>query len=211
MAKRKSVITKGKTVEEAVNEALSILGVTLDEVETKVIDIPSAGFLGIGGNKAKVEVSVMENSNDAAQDFLCDILNIMEIPYTIDTKFDEENNCLYITLDVERVGMLVGKHGQTLDALQYITSLVANKNSDEYIRIILDINGYRKKRQETLETLAGRLAKKVLQTGESVSLEPMNPYERRIIHSYLQGFDNVSTHSEGEGERRHLIIEYKDE
>lgn len=211
MAKRKSVITKGKTVEEAVNEALSILGVTLDEVETKVIDIPSTGFLGIGGNKAKVEVSVIENSNDTAKDFLCDILDIMEIPYTMDTKFDEENNCLYITLDVERVGMLVGKHGQTLDALQYITSLVANKNSDEYIRIILDINGYRKKRQETLETLAKRLAKKVLQTGESISLEPMNPYERRIIHSYLQGFENVSTHSEGEGERRHLIIEYTPE
>lgn len=209
MAKRKSVIVKGKTVEDAVNEALVQLGVTIDEVETKVIDIPSNGFLGLGGNKAKVEVSVIEDIDDIAEDFITDILNIMEIPFTIETKLDKEENCLHMTLDVERVGVLIGKHGQTLDALQYITSLVVNKTSEEYTRVILDINGYRKKRQETLETLAARLAKKVERTGESVSLEPMNPYERRIIHSYLQSFENITTHSEGEGDRRHLIIEYE--
>ncbi len=207
--KRKSAVGKGKTVEDAVKDALSKLGAKSEDVTTKVLEVPTSGFMGIGAKGAKVEVTLIDKSDEIAKDFLRNVLSTMGIHSLISVELDEENRNMFIKLDIENIGVLIGKHGQTLDSLQYLTSLVVNKNSDEYIRVILDINNYREKRKVTLENLAERLAEKAVRKKMNVELEPMNPYERRIIHAYLQGKEGISTYSVDEGINRHLIIEYK--
>ncbi len=210
MEKRKSAIGKGKTIEDAIKDALEKLNATSEEeVDTKVLDMPTSGFMGIGAKSAKVEVTLIEKFDEAAKDFLDSVLSKIGVDYSINIDYDEEEGNMFISLDIENTGVLIGKHGQTLDSLQYLTSLVVNKNTENYIRVILDINNYREKRKETLEHLADKLANKALKRRKNVELEPMNPYERRIIHSYLQGREHITTYSVDEGINRHLIIEYK--
>ena len=207
--RKKSVIGKGKTIEEAVSDALNKIGASSEDVTTKVLEVPTSGFMGIGAKGAKVEVTLIDKSDEIAKDFLKDVLKTMGINALISVDFDEEDNNMFIKLDLDNMGILIGKHGQTLDSLQYLTSLVVNKSSEEYIRVILDINNYREKRKITLENLADKLADKAISRRTNVELEPMNPYERRIIHSYLQGREGITTYSVDEGINRHLIIEYK--
>lgn len=204
----KTVIAKGKTVEEAVANALEELGVSSEETTTKVLEVPSTGFMGIGGKSAKVEVSITDNYDTKAKEFLSSVLAKMGINTIIQSEMDEEEDTLYLSINLDNIGVLIGKHGQTLDALQYLTSIVANKGSEKYIRVILDINDYRAKRKKTLERLADKMAKKVISRKQKVELEPMNPYERRIIHAHLQSYEEIETFSEGEGMTRHLIITY---
>lgn len=196
----------GKTVDEAITEALIELGTTSDQVEIEILDKGASGLLGIFSSKmAKVKVIKKVDIKDVAINFLNDVFNKMNMKVDIDIKLDQNNN-MDIELSGDNMGVLIGKRGQTLDSLQYLISLVVNKNSDQYVRIKLDTENYRSRRKETLENLASNIAYKVRKTGRKFTLEPMNPYERRIIHSTLQNNRYVKTHSEGEEPFRKVII-----
>lgn len=195
----------GRTIDEAVTEALIELGATRDEVDIQVLEEGAKGFLGLFGSKiARVRVSKKIKTAGVATQFLKDVFKAMELDVMIEV--EEESEELGINLQGDQMGILIGKRGQTLDALQYLVSLVVNKEEEEYIRVKLDAENYRQRRKETLENLANNLAKKVRNTRRRVVLEPMNPYERRIIHSTLQGNPYVKTHSEGEEPYRKVII-----
>ena len=200
-----------KTVDEAVTKALIDLGTTSDKLEYEVIEKGSAGFLGIGAKPAIIRARKKESIQDNAVDFLAQIFDAMNMQVTIAAAFNEEEKELSITLEGDDMGILIGKRGQTLDSLQYLVSLVVNKSSSDYIRVKLDTENYRERRKETLETLAKNIAYKVKRTKRSVSLEPMNPYERRIIHAALQNDKYVVTRSDGEEPFRHVIISLKRE
>ena len=198
----------GRSIEEAVNEALKEMNLTKEEAEITVIDQGSKGFLGILGSKnAVVRVKRKFNPEKAARDFLREVFLAMGIIVEIDTQMKEKQLC--IELKGDEMGILIGKRGQTLDSLQYLVNLVVNKGNAPYINISLDTENYRQRRKETLESLAYNLAKKVKATGKKVVLEPMNPYERRIIHSALQGNKFVETVSEGEEPYRHVVVKLK--
>ncbi len=204
----KTVVATGKTVEEAIERAVEELNTTKDKVETKVIELPSRGFMSLFRSKvAKVEVTLQLDICDIATNFLKEVCNAMNIDAHIDARL--EDNVLFIELKGENMGVLIGRRGQTLDSLQYLTSLVINKQSEEYIRVNLDTENYRKKREATLVELAGKLAHKVEKTRRKIELEPMNPYERRIIHSTLQKYKNVHTYSQGEEPFRKVVIDVK--
>ena len=200
-----------KTVDEAVTKALIDLGTTSDKLEYEVIEKGSAGFLGIGAKPAIIRARKKESIQDNAVDFLAQIFDAMNMQVTIAAAFNEEEKELSITLEGDDIGILIGKRGQTLDSLQYLVSLIVNKNSDGYLRVKLDTENYREKRKKTLETLAKNIAYKVKRTKRPVSLEPMNPYERRIIHAALQNDKYVLTRSEGEEPFRHVVIALKKE
>ncbi|NLK96668.1 RNA-binding cell elongation regulator Jag/EloR [Defluviitalea saccharophila] len=195
----------GKTVEEAITEGLIELGVTRDNVDIEILDKGSKGFLGLGTKMAKVRMRKKFNPIDSATKFLEDLFEKMKIQAVIDVE-EKENGNYYFNLRGEDMGILIGKRGQTLDSLQYLVNLVANKEKENYVRITLDTENYREKRKDTLEALARNLAKKVKTTKRSVVLEPMNPYERRIIHFALQNDRFVKTHSEGEEPYRKVVI-----
>ena len=203
-----------KTLSDAITEACQKLEVTSHELEYEVIDEGSNGFLGIGSKPAVIKARVKEEEKkvsieDTAKNFLKDIFNAMNLAVVVNTKYDEEEKNLTIDLAGEDMGMLIGKRGQTLDSLQYLVSLVVNKESESYIRVKLDTENYRERRKETLENLAKNIAYKVKRTRRSVALEPMNPYERRIIHSALQDDKYVTTHSEGEEPFRKVVVTLK--
>lgn len=202
-------ITKsGKTVDDALHEALKELNASKDEVEVTVIDEGIKGFLGMFGAKdAVIQVVRKFNPEKIAVTFLQEIFQAMGMSVSIETKLKERQ--LAIELSGEEMGVLIGKRGQTLDSLQYLVSLVVNKGSSPYVSILLDTENYRQRRKETLESLAYNLAKKVKQTKRNVVLEPMNPYERRIIHSSLQNDRYVTTYSEGEEPYRNVVITLK--
>ena len=198
----------GKTIDEAVAAALAELQVTQDEVSITVIEEGSKGFLGMfGGKDAVVLVKKNFNPEKAAENFLREIFLSMGLIIKIETKLQDKH--LMVDLTGEDMGILIGKRGQTLDALQYLVNLVVYKNSASYISVMLDTENYRQRRKETLETLAFNLAKKVKHTRKNVVLEPMNPYERRIIHSALQNDRYVTTFSEGEEPFRNVVIALK--
>ena len=144
-----------------------------------------------------------------AEKFLAGVFKAMELPVNIQIVYDKENDSLDINFDGEDMGILIGKRGQTLDSLQYLTSLVVNKEQENYVRVKLDTEDYRSRRKDTLENLARNIAFKVRKTRKAVVLEPMNPYERRIIHSALQGNKYVETYSEGNEPYRHVVVVYK--
>ena len=158
--------------------------------------------------KREINVNAEEVENKAVQ-FLKDVLSKMEIQNEVKAKYDAEENCLNIESAGEDMGVLIGKRGQTLDSLQYLVSLVVNKGTKEYIRVKVDTENYRERRNKTLENLAKNMAFKVKRTRRSVTLEPMNPYERRVIHSALQNDNYVTTHSEGEEPYRKVVITLK--
>ena len=195
----------GKTVNDAVTEALIELGTTSDKVDIEIIEKGATGLLGLFSSKmAKVKVTKKINLSDVATDFLEDIFKVMDLKVTIVAELKDQN--LDIELSGPSMGVLIGKRGQTLDSLQYLVSLVVNKESDKYVRVKLDTENYRERRKETLENLAKNLSYKVRKTNKKFSLEPMNPYERRIIHSTLQNDKYVETHSEGEEPYRKVVI-----
>ena len=156
--------------------------------------------------KTEEEVAAMK---EEAKKFLDGVFAAMELPVEMEMSFDKEAGSLDITFNGDDMGILIGKRGQTLDSLQYLVSLVINKNHDDYVRVKLDTEDYRRRRKETLENLAKNIAYKVKRTRRPVSLEPMNPYERRIIHSSLQGNKYVETYSEGYEPYRHVVIALK--
>ena len=199
-------ITKsGKTVDDALHEALKELNASKDEVEVTVIDEGIKGFLGMFGAKdAVIQVVRKFNPEKIAVTFLNEMFQAMNMNVSIETKLKEKQ--LSIELSGDEIGVLIGKRGQTLDSLQYLVSMVLNKDSEGYLRVKLDTENYRARRKETLETLAKNIAYKVKRTKRSVSLEPMNPYERRIIHAALQNDKYVTTRSEGEDPFRHVVI-----
>lgn len=201
-----------KTVSDAITEACQKLSVTSDMLDYEVIEEGSAGFLGIGSKPAviKAGVKVTELSlEDTAKTFLRDVFEAMKLEVVVNIKYDEAERNMDIDLSGDDMGVLIGKRGQTLDSLQYLVSLVVNKDAENYIRVKVDTENYRERRKETLENLAKNIAYKVKRTKKSVSLEPMNPYERRIIHSALQNDKYVSTHSEGEEPFRRVIVTLK--
>ena len=199
-----------KTVDDAITEACQKLTVTSDKLEYEVIEEGSSGFLGIGAKPAVIKARIKNSVADKAKEFLKEVFDAMNMVVVIDVKYDEENRNIDIELSGDEMGVLIGKRGQTLDSLQYLVSLVVNKDEDEYIRVKVDTEDYRKRRKETLENLAKNIAYKVKRTKRPVSLEPMNPYERRIIHSALQNDKYVTTHSEGEEPFRRVVVTLKE-
>lgn len=205
----KSVERTGKTIDDAITSALDYLRVTRERVNIEVLEEPSRGILGLIGTRlAKVKVTVKDKTTkEIAEKFLKDVVNAMNL--NIDFSMREEGNNLYITILGKDVGVLIGKRGQTLDSIQYLANLVVNKNRDKYVKVFVDSENYREKREETLVRLAKRLADKAIRTNKNVVLEPMNPYERRIIHSSLQNNPYVETYSEGDEPYRKVVIAKK--
>lgn len=198
-----------KTVNDAIIEACQKLGVTSDKMEHEVMEEGSAGFLGIGSKPAVIKAWVKCSIEDEAKNFLNEVFAAMNMTVVVGVKYDAEEKSMDIELSGDEMGVLIGKRGQTLDSLQYLVSLVVNKNAEEYIRVKVDTENYRERRKETLENLARNIAYKVKRTKRPVSLEPMNPYERRIIHSALQNDKYVTTHSEGEEPFRRVVVTLK--
>ncbi|SEU01822.1 RNA-binding cell elongation regulator Jag/EloR [Lacrimispora sphenoides] len=204
------ITVSAKTVDEAITKALIELGTTSDKLEYEIVDKGSNGILGIIGFKpAVIRAKKKETMEDKAMTFLSDMFGAMNLGVNMEASYLEKEKELSINMSGDDMGILIGKRGQTLDSLQYLVSLVINKENEDYIRVKLDTENYRERRKETLETLAKNIAYKVKRTRRSVSLEPMNPYERRIIHSALQNDKFVVTRSEGEDPFRHVVISLK--
>lgn len=198
-----------KSVNDAITEACRTFSVTSDKLEYEVISEGSTGFLGIGSKDAVIKAKVKSSVVDNAKAFLSEVFAAMNMTVVVNVDYNAESREMNIDLSGDDMGVLIGKRGQTLDSLQYLTSLVVNKGEESYIRVKVDTENYRKRRQDTLENLAKNISFKVKRTKRSVTLEPMNPYERRIIHSALQNDKFVTTYSEGEEPFRHVVVALK--
>ena len=198
-----------KTVDDAITEACKALSVTSDKLDYVIVEEGSSGFLGIGSKDAVINAKVKSSTTDKAKIFLDDIFTAMKMTVVVKVEYNDSLKEMNIDLCGDDMGVLIGKRGQTLDSLQYLVSLVVNKDVEDYIRVKVDTENYRKRRQDTLENLAKNISFKVKRTKRAVSLEPMNPYERRIIHSALQNDKFVTTHSEGDEPFRHVVVTMK--
>lgn len=230
---------KGKTIEDAIVKAVESLGVPKEELEIEVVQEPARGILGIGQKDAKIEVSlkettvaeileikdvvedetkevviskeentkVKEEKIEKATNFLKEVVN--KLGYTVEYFIREEEDFVIINIKGKNTGKLIGKRGETLYALQYLVNIAANKRDDSNIKFLIDIEDFRKKREKTLINLANKLARQVKETGEPVILEPMNPLERKIIHTALQKNPDILTLSKGEEGQRHIVISLK--
>ena len=198
-----------KTVDEALTEASISLGIPSSEIEYEVIEKGSTGFLGIGSKNAVIKARKKFSVEESVKDFLKSVFHAMDMAVEIIVKVNEEDKLIEVDLKGEDMGILIGKRGQTLDSLQYLTNLAVNKHSENYYKVKVDTEDYRKRRKDTLENLAKNIAYKVKRTKRSVALEPMNPFERRIIHSALQNDRFVTTHSEGDEPYRHVVVTLK--
>ena len=198
-----------KTVEDALTDASVQLGITSDQLEYEIVEKGSSGFLGIGSKNAVIRVKVKSSIEDEVKKFLTSVFNAMNMEVEIIINKNEDEKFLDVELKGDDMGVLIGKRGQTLDSLQYLTSLAINKHRDDYYKVKIDTEDYRKRRKDTLENLAKNIAYKVKRTKRPVSLEPMNPFERRVIHSALQNDKYVTTHSEGEEPYRHVVVTLK--
>ena len=221
----KSIIKNAKSVDEAIEAALEELGVTREAVTVEILEEGKKGFLGLAGKDASVcvrlknseeteESSVVDAGSGAdsaarAEMFLQPILEAMKLDAKLSVKTNEEEKSVSIDISGEDMGILIGRRGETLSALQYLTSLAVNRHQEEYCRIILDTENYKKRREETLKRLAKKLAGSAVRYRRNVTLEAMSPYERRIIHSVLQDDPMVSTYSTGEEPNRKVVIVYK--
>ena len=208
---KKEITVTGKTIEEAIANAVAALEApSADAITYTVLEEPRKGLFGIGASPAKIEAVYQKTSSDVALEFVRQIVARMELADTTVTMTDGENGEKRISVDGDNAGVLIGHHGETLDSLQYLTNLAANKKIEgekrEYIKVTVDVEGYRAKREETLRSLARRMADKVLRYKKSVMLEPMNPYERRIIHSEVQNIAGVATNSIGSENNRRVVI-----
>lgn len=208
-AVKKELIVTAKTVEEAREKAALEIGLPIEEIEFAVLEEGKKGFLGIGATDAKVQATYVIKGTQVALDFIKKVVEDMELDLVVGIK-EGNNDDTVITVDGEGAGLLIGHHGETLDALQYLANLAANKKvkgeKREYTKITLDVEGYRAKREEALRALARRMAGKVVKYKKSVMLEPMNPYERRIIHSEVQLIEGVSTNSIGSENNRRIVM-----
>ena len=198
-----------KNVDDAITQATDQLGITSDQLEYEVLDKGSTGFLGIGSKNAVIKARKKFSIDENVVEFLSSIFDAMKMEVEILVAVNEEEHIIEVELKGDDMGILIGKRGQTLDSLQYLTNLAINKHSDEYYKVKIDTEDYRKRRKETLENLAKNIAYKVKRTKRPVSLEPMNPFERRIIHSALQNDRYVTTHSEGDEPYRHVVVTLK--
>jgi len=204
----RTIVKEAKTVDEALRLALEELGIDKEHAQVEVINEGNKGILGFIGNRnAVVRVTELFNMEDTIQTFLKPIFDKMGISAEMDIEYREDS--ILIKLSGDNIGIVIGRRGETLDALQYLLSLVINKNTEQYTRVVLDVADYRSKREETLQRLARRVADKVAKTRRSITLEPMNPYERRIIHSTLQEYKNIDTQSIGEEPNRKVVIRFK--
>lgn len=205
----KTIEISGKTVSEALKKALKELNVTEDKVEVEVLEEGTKGLFNfIGVKPAKIKVKLKKDYVHDAKSFLTEVLNAMGVTAEIDIK--EENNIISIILSGDNMGIVIGYRGETLDSIQYLVSLVINKgNDEEYKRVVLDTENYRFKREETLKRLADKTGSRVRRSGRNFKLEPMNPYERRIIHSALQDNPYIYTYSEGEEPYRRVVVDLK--
>ncbi len=203
----KSVITTGKTIEEAIEKAVAELGVSRENVQIEVLERPKSGFLGIGSAPAKVQVSYETSRADKAAAFLEGLLKRMNSNATPVIEVGEEG-LLDIHLEGDNLGMLIGRRGETLNAIQHITNYVVNHGEEERVRVVVDIENYRQKREESLQKLAEKTAAKVMKYRRNIALEPMNAYERHVIHAALQSYKDVSTFSSGAEPRRCVVISY---
>lgn len=200
----------GKTVDEAINNALDQLNLTSDRLEYEILDKGNVGFLGLINSKpARIKAWKKITLEDKASDFLNKVFSAMKLQVEIVINYQPEEKVMSIELTGDEMGVLIGKRGQTLDSLQYLTGQIVNQETEEYVRVKIDTENYRERRRETLENLAKNIAYKVKRTKKSVSLEPMNPYERRVIHSALQNDRYVCTKSEGEEPYRHVVVMLK--
>lgn len=197
----------GKNINEAKAKAAEILGVDEEQLEIEVLENATAGFLGMGAKPCKILAWVANDAGAKAEDFLNTIIPLMGVEAEVSVSEDEE--ALNITMEGEKMGLLIGRRGETLDALQYLTSIVVNKDRDEYLRVSLDTENYRQKRKEVLEKLANKIADKVVRNRRNMTLEPMNPFERRIIHAALQNHELVTTSSVGEEPERRVVVSLK--
>ncbi len=200
-----------KTIDDAVTEGLIKLGTTSDKIEYEVMEKGSAGFFGLGSKPAKIRIRKKSTVEDHVREFLNNVFRAMGMEVEILIRKSEDEKNIDIELKGSDMGVLIGKRGQTLDSLQYLTNLAVGKQVNEYVKVKIDTEDYRKRRRETLENLAKNIAYKVKRTKRPVSLEPMNPFERRIIHSALQGDRYVNTHSEGDEPYRHVVVTLKRE
>lgn len=198
-----------KTVDEALTEASITLGIPSSEIEYEVVEKGSTGFLGIGSKNAVIKARKKFSVEESVKDFLKSVFHAMDMAVEIIVKVNEEDKLIEVDLKGEDMGILIGKRGQTLDSLQYLTNLAVNKHSENYYKVKVDTEDYRKRRKDTLENLAKNIAYKVKRTKRSVALEPMNPFERRVIHSALQNDRFVTTHSEGDEPYRHVVVTLK--
>lgn len=197
----------GRTVEEAAALAAADLNLSVDDVEIEVLEEPTKGFLGIGAKSARVKVTAKRTAEKAALEFTKEVIEKMGLNLNVVSR--QEDNIIYVDIDGKDSGTVIGKRGQTLDSLQYLVNLVVNKNTDKYVKVVVNAENYREKRETTLEQLAIRLAGKVSKTRRSVRLEPMNPYERKIIHTTLQDDVRVNTRSEGDEPFRRVVIDVR--
>ena len=207
------IITTGKTVEDAVNAAVEALGASsVDAIEYTVIDEPKKGLFGIGAVPAKISATLKNKGAKIALDFINQLVSDMQLDVTVSmgTPANSDKDSCLIEINGSDAGVLIGHHGDTLDSIQYLANLAANKkvNGEKpaHVKVTVDAEGYRAKREETLRALARRMADKVLKQKRSVMLEPMNPYERRIIHSEIQNIEGVSTNSIGSENNRKIVI-----
>ena len=199
---------KGKNVDEAITNACVELGISADKLDYEVVEKGSSGFLGIGSKAAIIKARKNQSIEDIAREFLNKIFSAMELTVKLDINVveGEKENTININVIGDDMGILIGKRGQTLDSLQYLVSLVVNKESEKFNRVKLDTENYRERRKATLENLARNISLKVKRIKKPVALEPMNPYERRIIHSALQNDKYCTTKSEVEEPYRHVVV-----
>ncbi|MFC6334341.1 RNA-binding cell elongation regulator Jag/EloR [Paenibacillus septentrionalis] len=203
------VLASGKTIEDAVRNGLTQLQVTEDRVKVVVVEQPAKGFLGLIGSKdAKVELELIPDPKEEAERFIRDVAHAMGLDVQLTWSQTKDSLQLSISCSGD-LGMIIGRRGQTLDALQYLVTIVANRYSDNHIRIVLDAENFRERRRKTLEELSDRLAGRVIRTRKEVVLEPMVPHERKVIHSQLQSHPKVRTFSQGDEPNRRVVITLK--
>ncbi len=205
-----SLVKKGETVDDAVEEALAELGITRADAEIEIIDEGSSGFFGIVGKRqAEVKVIQLKDEKTIGKEFLEEVLQAGNLNVEVEflPQKTDESQLAYNLSSEDELGLIIGHRGETLDALQYLTSLAVNRESDEYRRVMLDAEGYRQRRRETLERLAEKMKRRAIETGRKVMLDPMPPHERRIIHLAVKDDSRVKSYSEGEEPFRKVLIE----
>jgi spoIIIJ-associated protein len=201
----KEIVATGKTVDDAVLSGAAALGTTVDKVKFEVLEEPRKGILGIGACDAKVRVYIENTPAIIAVEFIETLLKNMSIDAEVAVESEDEEGAL-ISVNGENLGLLIGRHGDVLDSIQYLATLAANREKEDFYRITVDIENYREKRAQTLRQLARRMSEKVLKYKKSFALEPMNAYERRIIHTECQSIAGVTTYSIGDGADRKIVI-----
>ncbi|MFB1081518.1 RNA-binding cell elongation regulator Jag/EloR [Jeotgalibacillus sp. JSM ZJ347] len=197
----------GATAEDAISEALVKLGISREQAEISVLDEGKKGFLGLGSRPAKVQVIRKKDAIEEVERYLKDIAGQMGVQLA--TSAQREGKVVTILLESEKVALLIGKRGQTLNALQTLAQLIANRYTEQFVTIVLDAEDYRERRRATLSQLAERKAEQALRTRRPVKLEPMPSFERKIIHSALSSRRDIETHSEGREPHRYLVINAK--